>query len=148
MIIIKNMFCSGIMFFFPFPQTLNQNSDSSNSLTIPASKPDTTYCVKVRSIPSSTYFKGKWSEWSPLKCWRTEPGEGEGTLSAHYSVDVLIRRVCCLLFGDARLICFHNEHFRPCPRERVLCAACWMTMKFLETSDKAVSPFEFLTAPL
>lgn len=112
MIMIKSMFCSGIMFFFPFPQIFNQNSPS-NPLSIPVSelKPDATYCVKVRSIPSHRDYTATWSEWSPLACWKTKAGEGEWTLSAQYSVDALIRRVCCLLFGAVVLFAFIKNIF-------------------------------------
>lgn len=46
-----------------------------------------------------------------------------------------------VVFGAARFNCSHNEHFRP--RERVLCAVRWMTMKVSKTSHK---PFPLLSS--
>ncbi|XP_040900431.1 interleukin-21 receptor-like isoform X1 [Toxotes jaculatrix] len=36
-----------------------------------------TYCIRVKSKPSSHLYKGAWSEWSPLTCWNNDVQQGE-----------------------------------------------------------------------
>ncbi|XP_038566623.1 uncharacterized protein LOC119897118 isoform X2 [Micropterus salmoides] len=38
-------------------------------------KPGATACIKVRSKPILDEYKGNWSKWSPLTCWKNEAGE-------------------------------------------------------------------------
>lgn len=64
------------------PQTLHPNS-KEKFVSIPRTrlKPDTTYCIKVRSLPKYLDdYNGTWSKWSPSTCWKEESGEGKVSL--------------------------------------------------------------------
>ncbi|XP_051263485.1 interleukin-21 receptor-like [Dicentrarchus labrax] len=77
------------MFFEEFKldyQLLLQTSQSKESKIMYSSlheksiqrselKPDTTYCIKVRSKSTNAEYDGHWSKWSPSTCWKNEAGE-------------------------------------------------------------------------
>ncbi|XP_044065341.1 interleukin-21 receptor-like [Siniperca chuatsi] len=51
-------------------------------------KPSATYCIKVRSKPKENLdYKGTWSKWSPLTCWKNE---AEEAFSEQENTDILV----------------------------------------------------------
>ncbi|XP_054439912.1 interleukin-7 receptor subunit alpha [Pteronotus mesoamericanus] len=80
---------------------------SSTKLTLLQRKlqPDAMYEIKVRSIPSTGYFKGFWSEWSPSFHFRTPETTGRGKMDpvlllisilSFFSVALMVILACVL----------------------------------------------------
>ncbi|KAK2844993.1 hypothetical protein Q5P01_011652 [Channa striata] len=107
----SNYFLNNFIDFEILAQSLQRNEIKTDHLSSPVKsvsilfKSDSKYCVKLRSRPYLTIqeYKGVWSKWGPLTCWKNELPKDNENISV-----ILTKSLApvCVVVGVLLLVLF------------------------------------------